>query len=426
LKGREWIKRPKNYAVVDLIGEISEDGELITGRVVGPGCSSFSIRKYEPKPDELVIDKYWYRYIVSKDGSLVLDTETTLVWARCSLGQNWNGKACVGAASEYSFGDAKEAVVALNKAGGIGGYRDWIIPNIRQLLSIRGCEVDAQEQINLPGDIWEVPMVSKYCTSRKNELVIDKTAFSDTPMYASLWSGSIVSGGNPSVDAWKMKVKDGSLEGGKLIFGSSLASVRVIRAGQLSVNEAISDFQISEINWNRILSEKKAREDIEKAEILKERAAVERKAEQERREAELKAERERRAAEQERRTAEAARTTAWKKLVASGAQAMYLQAGKAQRAGSVSVNGVNFNAAELYEAIVDKFPTSEYAVKASDQLNAMGRTERQTNALREADNNASNRAACFSDVRKCEASCRANIYQSHPEICVRSCQKRCD
>jgi hypothetical protein len=116
--------------------------------------------------------------------------------------------------------------------------------------------------------------------------------------------------------------------------------------------------------------------------------------------------------------------------VSSGAQALYLQAGKAQRAGSVTVNGVSFGATELYDLIVDKFPSSDYAVKASDQLTAMGRTEQQTSATREAaqaqrdaDSNASSRAACSSSVRSCEASCKTAPYYAS---CIQSCQRSCN
>jgi uncharacterized membrane protein YqiK len=191
-------------------------------------------------------------------------------------------------------------------------------------------------------------------------------------------------------------------------------AVRLVRASQLLGTEVVLDFPEKipaiELIWQQIAGEKEAV-----------RRAAELKAEQERRTAEAErrtAEAERHAAEAERHAAAAARTAAWKKLVTSGAQAMYLQAGKAQRAGSVSVNGVDFYATELYEAIVDKFPSSEYAVKASDQLNAMGRTD----AVRQADSNASSRAACFSRVRKCEANCTSSGYS----YCIRQCQENCN
>ncbi|HJV36881.1 hypothetical protein [Geomonas sp.] len=44
------------------------------------------------------------------------------------------------------------------------------------------------------------------------------------------------------------------------------------------------------------------------------------------------------------------------------AQSLYLQAGKAERQGHTA------KAQELYEAIIDRYPTSELAVKANDRL----------------------------------------------------------
>ncbi|NJD92130.1 MAG: hypothetical protein FIA91_11570 [Geobacter sp.] len=46
-------------------------------------------------------------------------------------------------------------------------------------------------------------------------------------------------------------------------------------------------------------------------------------------------------------------------------QALYLQAGKEERSGSAA------KAKEIYESIIDRFPESDFAVKANDRLLAM-------------------------------------------------------
>lgn len=160
------------------------------------------------------------------------------------------------------------------------------------------------------------------------------------------------------------------------------------------------------------------------------------KAEQELLATERKAHEDRSIAERERNLAKVAKAAALRKIVASGAQAMYLQAGKAQRSGSITVNGVDFYASELYETLIERFPSSEFAVKATDQLSAIDRSERQAGAVnaaaaateraaqaqRQADSNASSRAACFSSVRRCEANCSdSSVYGTCIQMCQRSC-----
>jgi hypothetical protein len=342
------------------------------------------------KPTEPAEQRNHKIYFASKDGTMIWDQSTGLVWDRCSAGQKWDGKTCAGSATDFSKRDALNLSNQANDGIRLGGFNDWVWPAKDELTSLISCQSGFAPNEKTGG-------LSTSCKAPAPEgfATIDPIAFPSSYRY-DYWS----SRGDKS--GWPLHIDFATGNISSCMSGCS-GLVRFVRSTKLSPEQASSVFtnKLPSVNWTQAIEDRKVA--IEKA----------------RRSAEQKA-------EEERRTAEAARTAAWKKLVASGAQAMYLQAGKAQRAGSVSVNGVNFNAAELYETIVDKFPTSEYAVKASDQLNAMGRTERQTNALRQADNNASNRAACFSDVRKCEASCRANIYQSNPEICVRSCQKRCD
>ena len=64
-------------------------------------------------------------FYASKDGSMVWDEATGLVWARCSLGQTWTGRTCAGDASQHSFDDAQAAARRFNAAGGLGGFKDW-------------------------------------------------------------------------------------------------------------------------------------------------------------------------------------------------------------------------------------------------------------------------------------------------------------
>lgn len=69
-----------------------------------------------------------YQLVVGSGGSEVLDTQTNLIWQRCSLGQTWNGTTCTGTASTHTWADALTQAKALGN-----GYR---LPNIKELQSL--------------------------------------------------------------------------------------------------------------------------------------------------------------------------------------------------------------------------------------------------------------------------------------------------
>ncbi len=71
------------------------------------------------------------------DGT-VTDTKTNLMWKKCSEGQTWNMglDSCEGASSVYSWKAALEHTQTINGRGGFGGYMDWRVPNVKELLSI--------------------------------------------------------------------------------------------------------------------------------------------------------------------------------------------------------------------------------------------------------------------------------------------------
>ena len=68
------------------------------------------------------------RYQVLGSGNEVKDTQTGLIWQRCSIGQNWNGTTCEGSATTHTFKNALQIAKDLGN-----GYR---LPNIKELLSL--------------------------------------------------------------------------------------------------------------------------------------------------------------------------------------------------------------------------------------------------------------------------------------------------
>ena len=55
----DWILRPANYVTVNFRGRFSDGRQRITGRVEGPACSTFTMRRVEeapPAPRECFLD----------------------------------------------------------------------------------------------------------------------------------------------------------------------------------------------------------------------------------------------------------------------------------------------------------------------------------------------------------------------------------
>jgi len=70
-------------------------------------------------------------FSVHADGT-VTDNRTGLMWMRCSLGQEWNGKTCTGQAIILPWAAAlKEAAKHV-----YAGHGDWRLPNKNELESI--------------------------------------------------------------------------------------------------------------------------------------------------------------------------------------------------------------------------------------------------------------------------------------------------
>jgi hypothetical protein len=70
------------------------------------------------------------RYTYSAAGGEVTNSQTGLVWRRCSEGQSWSGGTCTGTAATYTH----EA--ALVQAQAQAGAAGWRLPNVKELSSI--------------------------------------------------------------------------------------------------------------------------------------------------------------------------------------------------------------------------------------------------------------------------------------------------
>ncbi|NSY33926.1 DUF1566 domain-containing protein [Pseudoalteromonas sp. JC28] len=135
------------------------------------------------------------RFALNENGT-VTDTQTGLMWMRCSLGQTWDGSTCTGSASTYTWAQALASADESNYAG----FSDWYLPNIKELNSI----------------------VETACY----DPAINQTVFPNTPS-SGYWSSSPYAYYGSS--AWLVSFSNGYDGGNSKNYNRH---VRLVRAGQ--------------------------------------------------------------------------------------------------------------------------------------------------------------------------------------------------
>lgn len=109
-------------------------------------------------------------------------------WLRCSIGQTWSGNSCTGAAKKYTFEEAKAAADTFN-ATGYGGKRDWRVPTVRELQTLRVCSTGFGSQTRDIEDGGNP--VSKYCNENASKPTIDIAKFPQTTVDNGFWTSSL-------------------------------------------------------------------------------------------------------------------------------------------------------------------------------------------------------------------------------------------
>lgn len=104
-------------------------------------------------------------------------------------------------------------------------------------------------------------------------------------------------------------------------------------------------------------------------------------------------------------------------LQSKSPQTMYLEAGKQERNGNTS------KATKLYEVIIDRFPNSDFAVKASDKLTGASRAENEASNRR-----SQSRQECENNKNACLAGCGgyisgADSHNSNMWQCKNKCEQ---
>ena len=123
-------------------------------------------------------------YLVHKDGAMVLDKATGLVWMRCSLGQTWDGTTCAGKIKTYTFDQALQAAKDFTAQSGVTGG-DWLVPTIRQLHCLLYCSSGYFNTVDLPDGLGSI---KHGCAGPYSESRVNLSSFPDTS--DTYWSSS--------------------------------------------------------------------------------------------------------------------------------------------------------------------------------------------------------------------------------------------
>ncbi|MCB1658626.1 MAG: caspase family protein [Pseudomonadales bacterium] len=152
------------------------------------------------------------------------DPKTNLVWMRCSLGQTWDGKTCIGKPEWYSWQAAIDAAKSLNNNDGFGGYSDWGVPHIEDIATIRYCSKGFDGVSRALAESQDKQSVGEECKKGYKTPTINKVIFPETYEF-EYWSSST----NYGDIKWYINFKNG------LIFSRPIHNkglVRLVRSAQ--------------------------------------------------------------------------------------------------------------------------------------------------------------------------------------------------
>lgn len=93
------------------------------------------------------------RFSPQADGT-VIDNQTGLMWMRCVLGQNWDGKQCQQPKPWFTYHTWDKAMESASKSR-FAGYRDWHLPSVDEMRTIvdQRCKDPAINPVIFPGSI---------------------------------------------------------------------------------------------------------------------------------------------------------------------------------------------------------------------------------------------------------------------------------
>jgi len=163
------------------------------------------------------------------------DPATGLIWMRCSIGQRWTGSTCSGTPIELNWQDANDSFQLFNQDG-FAGRKNWRLPKIEELVTIRRCSNGWGNEIKTIGNltinmgVYKATLpngrsVPQRCADGSRRPTLDTRIFPNTPDHW-YWSASPYAysyGG-----AWVVYFYNGA--GDNLRYNNG--HVRAVRAGQ--------------------------------------------------------------------------------------------------------------------------------------------------------------------------------------------------
>jgi hypothetical protein len=145
-------------------------------------------------------------------GDTVKDTETGLVWKRCSEGQTWDGNTCIGETIKTDIEHAKNLVT-----------KGWRLPTVRELASLRICSTGFNN--SMLEDIQDGGAhVAKLCNDGSTKPAIAAVFINAT----SHWYLSSSPDTSDSTQAWFVRFSNGLVY--KLDSYNKYMEVRLVRS----------------------------------------------------------------------------------------------------------------------------------------------------------------------------------------------------
>lgn len=73
--------------------------------------------------------------LVEEDGRIVIDNKRGNIWMRCALGQEWDGKSCVGEPKMYTWEEVHQLAEKYNQEK-FAGHDHWRVPYLPELATL--------------------------------------------------------------------------------------------------------------------------------------------------------------------------------------------------------------------------------------------------------------------------------------------------